>query len=104
MVEIGRGTTPKMIFKAPFKREDLETAYVTFSQGGIVVLEKDLDDFVFTDNGVQIEFSQEDTLALDEDRNRTIEVQLRYKCVDGSAFRSKIKTATVGRILKDGII
>lgn len=101
--EIWRGTTPTIHLSIPCREEDIATGYVTFSQDGAVIVEKDKDDFDFSKEGyITIELSQEDTLAFKA--SRTLEVQVRMRMHTGKAIESTIKTAVVRRALKNGVI
>jgi len=98
-----RGTTPTLTFGLPFSSDLLTAAYITFSQNGSIILEKELSDCTPGENSLELSLSQEDTLLLDSTVGMVM-LQLRVKFTDGSAAASDIMHISVGAILKDGVI
>ncbi len=98
-----RGTTQFLEFSIPYKAEEIEAGYVTFTQGGLVILDKSLsdDDVTLEDGTIGIPFSQEDTLALP---TGAINMQIRLRLVNGDAVASDVMSTSVDDILKDGVI
>ena len=96
-----RGSTPINVFRV---NVDLTgaTVYVTYAQAGVVKIEKTGTDLTITEDTVSTTLTQEDTLKLAS--NQLVEMQIRYVKSDGTADGSNIVTASVGKILKDGLI
>lgn len=110
-MDIIRGTTPSIVLKitnASFSFDDISQLWVTFKnrRGSLGNYEKTfyisdclLDD---TNKTITIKFTQKDTLeikSIDE-----LEVQIRILFENGDAVATGIKTISVERILKEGVI
>lgn len=96
-----RGSTPVNIFKVDIDLTDA-TVFVTYAQNGDVVIEKTGADLTITENTISTTLSQQDTLKLDD--SLLVEMQIRYVKPNGIADASNVITASVGKILKDGVI
>lgn len=102
-----RGTTPSLKISLDYKRTDLAVVWITISQDGRPIINKDLDDegveIIDTEDGSQITLTltQEDTLAL---TTGPAELQVRALMVDDTAAASNIARLSVTRILRDGVI
>lgn len=97
-----RGTTPTLNFGIPFNTELIDAVYITFCQEGRTVLEKDINSIEMSNKELTVRLSQQDTLSFND--NSYVELQIRIKNRDGSAYSSKIIVVSVERILKDGEI
>lgn len=97
-----RGTTPTLEFSLPFETSLLDEAFVTFSQKGKVVLDKQLSECSVEKNTLTVKLTQEDTLKLLHDC--LVQIQIRARTEDGSAVASNIIDVFVNKILKDGVI
>lgn len=111
-----RGTTPTLNISIDYVSTDIARAWISFAQGGTVIINKEL-----TDDGVTIEdvteneglqneythaiihitFSQDDTLSLVPG---PLELQVRALMDDDKAAASSIYKLNVAKILKDGVI
>lgn len=99
---ITRGATITNIFNV---EEDFTTAtecYITYSQANRTVLEKDIDDVTIAADKITVSMTQEDTLKFAE--NRPVEIQIRIKLSDDSAYVSNIIRTTATELLKEGVI
>lgn len=103
-----RGTTPTLTFTLPFSAADIERLSVAFAQKpnkyaekSVVVLEKCLTDCAVKNETIELELTEDDTLALNCDFD--VEIQLRAQVL-GKKMASDIITVPVGRILKDGCL
>ena len=96
-----RGSTPINIFRVNVDLTNA-TVFVTYAQGGVVKIEKTGDDLIVTEDTISTTLTQEDTLKLES--NQLVEMQIRYIKPNGIADGSNIVTASVGKILKDGLI
>ncbi len=105
-----RGTTAINTFEVT-DGTDLTGAsivYVTYDQGGKVVIEKSTEDgSVVVDseedpNIIRVQLTQSDTLALNS--SIPVRIQIRVKYDSGSAIASEIIRTGVIEILKDGEI
>ncbi len=97
-----RGTTRTVSFTLPFEADRLAEAWITLSQQGEVVLNKELKDCTREGNTVSVVLTQEETLRLKE--GSSTEIQLRVRTLAGDAMASRIHSVATGRILKDGVI
>jgi hypothetical protein len=97
-----RGTTPTLSFKLPFEISLLEVLYISMSQNGNVVIEKEISDCSIDGNTLAIKLTQEDTLKFLYGSN--VKIQIRAKTKEGEAIASNIITTSVENILKNGVI
>ena len=97
-----RGTTPTLEFIIPFDTSILDEAWVTLSQNGSVILNKQLGDCQCEERKLTVRLTQEETLKLDCDCKT--EIQIRARTKEGEALASNIITVNTDRILKDGVI
>ena len=96
-----RGTTPTNTFTVDTDLTTAVAVFVTYRQGGQVLVEKSIDDLTITSTAVEVTLTQEDTLAFAQG---TVQMQIRAKFGDGAAIASNIIVAPVDQILKDGVI
>lgn len=99
---ITRGTTPTIRYTfSIINVTDIVTAYLTMEQGELVI-EKTLPEATIGEDYLEWGLTQEETLALSEEKN--VSVQLRYKTNDGNAYATRIVTEKPYKILMDGEI
>ena len=106
-----RGTTPTLNISIDYVSTDIARAWISFAQGGTVIINKELTDEDVTIEDVteagethaviHITMSQEDTLALVPG---PLELQVRALMDDDKAAASAIVKLNVAKILKDGVI
>ena len=96
-----RGTTPTHIFDTDISLVNAEVIYITYKQGK-VILEKTKDDVRVTENQLQVDLTQEETLMFDF--NRIAHVQIRARFADGKAVASNISQVDIAPIIKEGVI
>ena len=98
-----RGTTPVHTFTFPegVGLNDFDVVYLTYSQGGKTVLEKNKDELEAVENGFRLFFSQSDTLCFSPG---PVKIQIRARRYDGKAVASDIISTTAKEVLKDGEI
>ena len=101
MASFTRGTTPTLKFTLPFPTNALGSVYITFSCLGKEIFTKSGNNVEMNDNVITLVLSQSDTLRF---ISRTVDIQIRAVMTDGTAIASKIITADVGMILKNGEI
>lgn len=99
---ITRGTTPNQVFNTSIDLSEAVVLFISYSQFGKVVIEKDIDDCTVTSDSVSTYLSQYDTLLLDH--HKAVQIQIRAKFGDGEAVASNIIETDVGAILKGGVI
>ena len=97
-----RGTTPKLEFTLPFDVSILAEAWVTLSQNGKEILNKELEECHCDEKQLSVQLTQEETLSLDCDCKT--EIQVRVRTHEGEALACDVITVDTGRILKDGVI
>lgn len=100
---IRRGTTDYLEYAIPFPASAIEAGYITFSQSGLTIMERDLlsDEVDLRDGLLGVPLSQEDTLALP---TGNIKMQIRLRLVNGTAPASYELETTVDDVQKDGVI
>lgn len=96
-----RGTTPTITITTDLDLTQASNLFVTFKQGDRVVFEKTLDDVTVRETQVVCELSQNDTLTLRD--GKPVRFQIRATLGD-SKVASNVMTASVGEILKGGMI
>ena len=100
---IARGTTPTITYTFNTVRPaDIIVAYLTLSQFGETILEKDLLSAGISETSLSWKLSQAETLQL----NSKVEVviQCRYRLNDNTAHATKKTQIDVGEIIKEGEI
>ncbi len=97
-----RGTTPTHDFTTDVDLSEATKIYITYKQGGKVILEKELSDITVTPTKLTVELTQEDTLAFGV--SKSVEIQIRALMDTGEAIASNVITTTAQKILKEGVI
>ena len=97
-----RATTPTHIFDTDISLVPAQEIYVTYVQGN-TRLEKTIEDVKVTDETLELELTQEETLMFAANDYKAA-VQIRAKFPDGTAVASNIMNMRVAPILKDGVI
>lgn len=107
MNNIRRGTTPQHVFTLPRDLTDVQFAalYITYKQGGKIVMEKMLEDDGVNRFGasISVDLTQAETFLFSPDYG-AVSVQLRLKTTAGSTLASNVIQIDVGSILKEGVI
>lgn len=98
-----RGTTPTHIFTVPdeIPVDTFVEIYITYSQMGRVVTEKEKDDLTINGHELSVTLTQADTLSFMPGK---AEIQMRAKTALGKACASDIVVTTAEKILKNGEI
>lgn len=97
-----QGTTPVVEVKLGFDSDLLSEAYVTFTQGDKVVVEKSLQECTVDKRKLSVRLTQEETLLLMCDCKT--EAQVKAKTTTGEVVASKIYTFSPKRILNTEVI
>lgn len=97
-----RGTTPTHIFTTDIDLTQAEVVYLTYKQGGEIVLEREVGSMEIAADKLTVELTQEETLGFTTVGQVHIQIRARYP--DGSAIASNIISTTADEILKDGVI
>lgn len=95
-----RGSTPVNTFDVDIDLRDA-TVFVSYEQGGAVVVEKTGTDLTIESDKITLTLTQEDTLAF---KPGGVDIQIRYVFPNGAADASNIIRTTFERIIKDGVI
>lgn len=96
-----RGTTPTNVFRTDVDLSNASVLFITYKQGGKLVLEKSIEDVQIEKKKLIVELSQKDTLLFSEG---IVTIQIRAKFPDGSAIASSLIRTSTYEILKDGEI
>lgn len=96
-----RGTTPTNTFAVDVDLREASVIYITYSQWGKTVIEKTISDITVEEKTLEVELTQEETLAL---KGGNVEIQIRARFPEGLALASQIIHTTAASILKEGVI
>ena len=96
-----RATTPKHTFLLPFDTRLIDALVLTYSQKGVVIIEKYLDDVTLDDKKVIVTLTQEETMLFNKDNKARI--QMRVKS-GSSVIASQILEIDVNKVLNDEVI
>lgn len=96
-----RGTTPTNTFKVDIDLREAAVMYITYSQLGKTIVEKEIQDITIEEDTLSVTLTQEETLAFCAGE---VEVQIRARFPGGLAVESEIKKTTAERVLKEGVI
>lgn len=101
-----RGTTPTLTFTTPYTAAEITIAYVTFSQRGAVILDKEMGDsgIVVSDYEISVTLTQEESLAFSALPSAPVKAQIRAVLANGDAVASNIVEFPACPILKEGEI
>ena len=100
---IVRGTTPTVDYSfSTIDPRTLDACYMTISQDGETIIERDSETMNATSTTASWELTQEDTLGLIA--GKKCEIQLRYVTSGGLAYASAISSVEVLDVLKKGVI
>ena len=100
MAEIGAFTTPELTISVPIDLREANV-YLTFRQGGKVVLEKNESSFRVSEDSIIVPLNQEDTSNF---RPGPITFQIRYVFPDGSSDVSSTMQTNVIETYKGGVL
>ena len=97
------GTTPTHKFTLPIDTEDISAVRVLYApKGGSPIIIKKNDSCELKDNTVSVRLTQEDTLALDNEK--VVVVQLRILLNDGTALTSAKYTIKTYECMEEVVI
>ena len=99
---IAKGCTCKNTFSIPFAESDIKSIFITYTEKGKTIVEKTLDDCVFSENSVSVILTQEDTLKFAN--HEFVKVQIRVRLNNGTLTKSKIVETYTDTILKNEVI
>lgn len=97
-----RGSTPTIRFTLPFSFSMLAELWLTVSQNDREVFTVKKERLTASGDQVSCKLTQEETLKLRHEQPAAF--QVRWKTNAGDSGGSKIKTVSVEKILKDGVI
>ena len=96
-----RGTTPTHTFALPFDTSLLDALLITYTQRGVKIIEKTLDDVTLNGKKIILKLTQEETnLFVKGDKAK---IQLRVKVGD-SVQASKIIDLDVQKVLNNEVM
>ena len=96
-----RGTTPENTFKLPFELDEVSSLYITYSQAGKVIVEKDINNVTIDGDTLTVKLTQIDTLSFSKG---ALNIQIRFKTLEWNAMTSSIINTYVDTILKEEVI
>ena len=104
VINIFRGTTPKIIFTLPnsITIDDILNVELVFTQNDEIIIAKKLGDFTTSNNQLTITLTQEDTLKLKG--NSPLYYQIKVLLNDESVITSDIITNMVYNSLSESVL
>ena len=96
-----RGTTPTIKFTLPFEYDLVEELWLTISQRSKELFTLKKDRMTNDGNTVSVKLTQVETLNMDPG---PVQIQVRGRTADGTAFASRVKNKDAEETLKDGEI
>lgn len=93
-----RTTTAQHRLTFPMTLTPADALTITYAQGGVVVIKKDLENVEVDDKVVTVNLSQSETAFFLADE--PVEIQAKFR-IDGSVFASNIQRIPARRILDD---
>ena len=99
MAKTIRGTTPTVTFNLPFNVNTIQNVEVYFAQNDERLFTKGYNDCVLSGTTLSVTLKQRDTLLLDEEEK--LQIQIRFRFVDGSVDATDIIKDKVGKLLSD---
>lgn len=97
-----RGTTPTHIFTLPFDAGQISQLRLTYSQDGTTVFEKN--ETEVTKAGTQLEYTLTQTESLAFTEQKSVEIQLKIKTIDGAVVASKIMRTNASTVLNEEVL
>ena len=97
-----QGTTPTHVFTTNIDLTKAVAIYITYEQGGEVVVEKELPDIHVEEDKIKTTLTQEETFAFSTTAD--VKIQIRAKFDDDTAVACQIIRTCVGEVLKEGVI
>jgi hypothetical protein len=103
-----RGTTPTHTFRVPIDLTSASVVSLVYAQGFDIekqeyniLVEKEKPDMTITPTTVTVTLTQEETLRFAEG---VVLMQIRARMPNGKAPKSKVKTTSADKLLKEGVI
>lgn len=100
--KIGRKTTPEHCWMLPTTSENIEDVLLTYSQNGVILVEKTLNDVNICDNQLIYKLTQEETFKFQPCFD--LDMQLEVKTVGGDILQSDVITLSVARCLNERLL
>ena len=97
-----RGTTPTHTFNIPFNVQLISKLRILYSQDDVLILAKNMEDCVISDNSISVTLTQEDTLSFNAKKN--VEIQIRILTVENKALASIPKKVSVLKLLENEVL
>lgn len=100
--QINTGCTEKHSFIIPFKPNEISAVSIVYEQNDRIVLKKTLKDCDFEGNEIFARISQEESLIFED--NRSVNIQLKIRLIDGTVTKSKIIQAVSDELIEREVI
>lgn len=98
-----RLTTPRHTFTFPAPPSDYSKILITYSQGGVIAMEKGKEDLAFGENNTAwFRLTQTETKAFAPDQ--TVRIQVRVLTPAGEAYASEIFSLRVSDVLNKDVL
>ncbi len=100
-----RGTTPTHVFELPEELVGIPftALWITYSQDGVTILEKSIEECKQDGQYVYITLTQDETLLFSMDAFLT-EAQVRIKTKNGESITSNRVRLNIEDVIRDGVI
>ena len=99
---IMQGSTPTHTFNIPYPKNIIDKVIVTYTQEDKIVFERKDNDVIVKDYSIQVELTQENTLALDP--SKMVCIQLKIKTVTGKVIPSNKLYKSVEEVLNKEVM
>jgi hypothetical protein len=96
-----RGTTPTHTFALPFDTSIIDALLITYTQRGVKIIEKTLDDVTLNGRRIVLKLTQDETNMFN--KGNKAQIQLRVKSGD-SVQASKIIDLDVQKVLNNEVM
>lgn len=97
-----RGTTPTHTFNISISQDLVKDLRITYIQDKKKILTKQLENVNFSEDGISVSLTQEETLLFQSDK--MAKIQLKLKTIDDSVLASDIMRMRVDEILDEEVI
>lgn len=101
---IMRGSTPTHIFQVDTDLTHVEVMYVTYKQGCVVLVEKEIEDIRIRPDTLELTLTQQETLRFQNRKDQPIEIQIRARFPNGETLVSNVMKVQAEKVLKEGVI
>lgn len=97
-----QGTTPTIVFNLPFNVSTIENCEVYLGQNDELIVTKGYNDCTLSGTTLTVQLTQSETLQFDPEEK--LQIQARFRYVDGMVEATNITKVKVGDLLSEARI